>query len=59
MARITMLVSFLYVLMASGYATYKTGVSADIPANWMGLIALLYGINRAGQYGALKLEQKP
>lgn len=47
--RLTMFVSFGYVLMASGYATYKTGVSVDIPVNWLGLISLMYGINRIGQ----------
>ena len=47
--RLTMFVSFGYVLLASGWATYRTGVSVDIPTKWLGLISLMYGIKRIGQ----------
>ena len=47
--RLTMLVAFAANIIYAGYATYKTGALPDLPANWLGLITLMYGINKAGQ----------
>ena len=47
--RLTLLVTFFANVAYAGYATYKTGNLPDIPTNWLALIGLMYGINKAGQ----------
>lgn len=47
--RLTMMIAFLGNLLFAGYSTYRTGLLPDLPTNWLALIGLMYGINKAGQ----------
>ncbi len=55
--RLTMFAAFAANVLYAGYATYKTGVLPDLPTNWLALIGIMYGINKAGQCSMTSKEQ--
>ena len=47
--RLTMLVSFIYVILSCSCSTIKSGTTCDVPTNWVLLIGMMYGINKTAQ----------